>query len=130
MRRLLVAFATLSIPFGISSASAQEPMLECIARYHTTSQVKEDFPGALAAFKNRPCKHAVNIKGIGARAPGSSLARLEFAERPKHGKISAKSASTFVFLPNREFTGSDSMLVRYHLKSGKTMSIRFAITVS
>lgn len=125
----LIAISLLAT-LWIGSAAAQEPMLECIARYQTTSQIAEDFPGSLGAFKNRPCKHAINVKGIGARAPTSGLARLEFVDRPKYGKISAKSASTFVFLPNREFTGSDSMLVRYHMKNGKTMSVRFTITVS
>ncbi len=111
-------------------AKAQEPMLGCLARYHTTTMVQEDFPGSLGAYKNRPCRLTINVGGVGARAPSSGAKHIEFAERPKHGKISAKTATTFVFLPDKDFTGPDSMLVRYHMKSGKTMSIRFAITVS
>ena len=122
---LLVAILSSAAP-----ALAQEPMLECIARYQTTTRVQDDFPGMLGAFKDRPCKHATYLHGVGSRAPGGGLARLEFAERPKHGKISAKSASTFVFLPDKGYTGADTMVIRYHFKGGKTASVRFAITIS
>jgi hypothetical protein len=54
-------------------ALAQEPMLECIARYHTTTMVQDDFPGSLGAFRDRPCKHGVHISGVGSRAPSKGL---------------------------------------------------------
>jgi hypothetical protein len=129
--RYFLAAAALTIPLIASSAHAQEPMLGCHAKYRTTTQVDEDFPGMLGAFKNRPCMHTINISGIGARAPSAGgVQRIEFAERPKRGKVSAKTATTFVYLPDRDYTGSDSMVVRYHFKSGKKASVRFAITVS
>ena len=126
----LIATALLAT-FWITSASAQEPMLACLAKYHTSTVMNDVAPGMLGAFKNRPCIHAVHIGGIGARAPSTGgIARMEFVERPRYGKIRAENRAAFVFRPDQNFSGADSMLVRFHMKSGKTMSVRFAITVS
>ena len=126
----LISVALLAF-FGASAANAQEPVIACHAKYHTSTQMKDEAPGMLGAFKNRPCIHAIHISGIGARAPSKGgIARMEFVERPRHGKVRAENRAAFVYRPDKDFAGADNMLVRFHMKSGKAMSIRFAITVS
>ncbi len=121
----LLAAATL----GCLPAQAEEPMISCIAQFRTTSMMNEPAPGSLGVWKNRPCKTSIYTSGIGARAPGR-LTGIRFVERPKHAKVSVKSAANFVILPDAGFTGQDTMIVKILFASGKSALIRFAITVS
>lgn len=127
--RLSFAVLSLATLASLSQARAQQPMIDCIARFHTTTMMTEAAPGSLAAWKDRPCKVSVYMNGIGGRAPGQ-IKGIRFVERPRYAKVSVKSAGSFVILPDKGFTGKDSMVVRFLHPGGKSALVRFAITVS
>ena len=128
--RLFCAASLAAAIFGCFPAVAQTPMIDCIAKFHTSTVMNgEPAPGSLAAWKDRPCKTAVYTSGIGARAPGR-LTGIRFVERPQHAKASVKSGASFVILPDKGFTGQDTMVVRLMFGKDKSALIRFAITVS
>ena len=129
MRRLLVAFATLSIPFAITTAQAQET-ISCLTNYRTTSKVSETFPGTLATAKDTACRHS---RSMGGKARGSApgvAAGFDIVQAPKNGKVTVEDASTFLFTPKKGFAGSDTMVLRLKYQNGDSATVRFAITVS
>jgi len=127
--RLFCAASLAAVIFGCFPAVAQD-LPDCKTNYRTSSEVSEEFPGTLAASRNTGCRHTRSFSGKARGSAPGRAAGFDVVQAPKNGKVTVESASTFIFLPKKDFAGKDSMLIRLKYMNGTSALVRFAITVS
>jgi hypothetical protein len=114
----------------LSGSALAQDLADCRTNYRTTSEVTEEFPGTLATSKNTGCRHTRRLSGKSRGSAPGRAAGFDVVQAPKNGKVTVESASTFIFLPKKDFAGKDSMLIRLKYMNGSSSLVRFAITVS